>query len=256
MRYLATYTVDNFLPNSEGWTENRPHGHSLIVNAENKIEAFINLYMKLVSQGHMVKTFSGEVIRSLHGNTVAGLSSDEMEAVYKSGIPKINQDIIKDTAMTHIIAIETHEYGNEHVDSVEPELNGYFNVFVDESIIQKLSEIESQDFDLTRLIELCKGLNLNYHNNNHLVVAMIIRSIMNHIPPIFNCKNFNGVANNYKGESSFKGNMQHLQTSFKHIGDSASHSQIKKTEILPTPQGVNFSQDIEVLLIEIITILS
>ena len=86
---------------------------------------------------------------------------------------------------------------------------------------------------------------------------MIGRTILNHIPPIFNFKNFDEVVSNYGGlkdNKSFKKNMAHLNDSLKHIADSYLHLQIRKQEILPNETQINFKQDLDVLLGEIVRI--
>src|SRR5207244_7242236 len=91
---------------------------------------------------------------------------------------------------------------------------------------------------------------------NFFAVAMLARSILDHVPPIFGVKNFAEVANNYAGGSkSFKQSMQHLENSSRKIADAHLHVQIRSKEVLPTKTQVNFSSDMDVLLGEIVRIL-
>lgn len=126
--------------------------------------------------------------------------------------------------------------------------------YVHNSRIEELQKIENKKFDLTRLIKLCEELNQAFQNQSHLSVAMIIRAILDHIPPIFGYKTFIEVANNY-GSKSFKGSMQNLENSSRKIADSFLHSQIRQKEVLPTSNQVDFSNDLDVLLGEIYRIL-
>jgi hypothetical protein len=66
---------------------------------------------------------------------------------------------------------------------------------------------------------------------------------------------FAEVANNYSGSRSFKESMQHLDLSARKIGDAHLHTQIRTKEILPTATQVNFANDLDVLLAEIVRIL-
>ena len=68
-------------------------------------------------------------------------------------------------------------------------------------------------------------------------------------------RNFGEVANNYAATKSFRESMQHLENSARNIGDAHLHVQIRKRESLPTPTQVNFSNDLDVLLGEIVRIL-
>ena len=76
--------------------------------------------------------------------------------------------------------------------------------------------------------------------------------LIDHIPPIFGCGNFSEVSNNYRGSKSFKQSMKHLQNSARSIGDAHLHTQIRNKETLPTLAQVNFHNDIDVLLSEIV----
>ena len=69
-------------------------------------------------------------------------------------------------------------------------------------------------------------------------MRMLIRTVLDHVPPIFGKKNFDEVANNYGGKS-FKGAMQHLQNAARNVADGHLHQQIRKSETLPTAQQVN-----------------
>lgn len=127
--------------------------------------------------------------------------------------------------------------------------------FVDDSRIAELKSIGKERYDLTRLIRLCEELNRARENNCYLSMAMLMRAIIDHIPPIFGANKFLDVASNYKGAKSFKESMTHLESSLRKIADSHLHVQIRKQEILPTYPQVNFSADLDVLLAEIVRIL-
>lgn len=127
--------------------------------------------------------------------------------------------------------------------------------FVNDSRILELKQITSEKFDLIRLIRLCEEANDNYRSENYMSVAMIGRTIINHIPPIFNYANFNEVTNNYSGSPSFKKSMASLNNSLKNISDSLLHQVIRNKDSLPNNTQVNFSQDLDVLLCEIVRLL-
>ena len=84
---------------------------------------------------------------------------------------------------------------------------------------------------------------------------MLVRAIIDHVPPIFNCKNFSEVGNNYAGSKSFKDAMIHLDKSSRKIADQYLHGQIRSSEVLPNATQVNFSTDLDFLLGEIVRIL-
>jgi hypothetical protein len=128
-------------------------------------------------------------------------------------------------------------------------------VFVDLNRIDELRAIKSTQFDLARLVRFCEELNICYKNECYLAVAMLTRALIDHIPPIFGFNSFSNVASNYAGAKSFKEQMEHLQNSSRKISDAHLHIQSRPREILPNRTQVNFANDIDVLLSEIIRLL-
>jgi len=126
--------------------------------------------------------------------------------------------------------------------------------YVDNSRILRLSEIRSDKYDLTKLVEMCKELNDNYSLENYLSCGMILRAILDHLPPIFNKPNFKEVASNY-GTKSFKDIILPLEDSARKISDLYLHNQVQKKEILPNKTQVSFQPNLDVLLSEVIRII-
>lgn len=127
--------------------------------------------------------------------------------------------------------------------------------YVDLERIKELGAIKSDNFDLVKLIKLCEELNESYANGCYLAVAMLVRAILDHVPPIFECKSFAEVANNFAGSRSFKHSMANLENSSRKIADAHLHGQIRSKETLPNKTQVNFSNDLDVLLAEIVRVL-
>jgi hypothetical protein len=132
-----------------------------------------------------------------------------------------------------------------------------YEVYVNSSRIQELNNLKKKvnKFDLIKLIKMCEELNKCYSNECFMAVIMLNRSILNHVPPIFNEKTFKEVLNNYKSPKSFKDSMDHLEKSSRKIADSYLHIPIRKNETLPNATQVNFRNDLDVLLGEIVRIL-
>ncbi len=127
--------------------------------------------------------------------------------------------------------------------------------FVDKLRMNQLNAITSKEYDLTRLLELCNELNVCYANECYLAVAMLTRALLDHVPPIFGFNTFSEVANNYTSQRSFKESMLHLDISCRNIADTHLHVLIRNKEVLPSKIQVNFANDVDVLLAEIIRIL-
>jgi len=125
--------------------------------------------------------------------------------------------------------------------------------YVSKARIQNIKKIKTTLFDFSKLIKLCEELNTAFSNKSYLSVTMLARAILDHVPPIFGFKDFSRVANNY-GTKSFKDSMLNLNNSSKKIADSYLHTQIRKKESLPNSTQVDFSNNLDMLLGEIIRI--
>ena len=95
-------------------------------------------------------------------------------------------------------------------------------------------------------------MNIAYANDCLMSVAMVVRALLDHVPPLLGKKTFADVANHYAGSNSFKKSMQSLENSLRHIADAHLHLPIRQQEVLPTGQQVDFHRDLDVLLGEII----
>ncbi len=136
---------------------------------------------------------------------------------------------------------------------MQPPQDGWF--LVADSRITELRQIVSSEFDFRKLVRLCEEINSVYSQQCYYASAMLIRSLLDHVPPVFGFKTFSEVANNYVGGGkSFKEAMLHLENTSRKVADSCLHMPIRKSETLPTAQQVNCAQQLDVLLSEIVRI--
>lgn len=122
----------------------------------------------------------------------------------------------------------------------------------------RLGELRSQTssaFDTSRLVRLAEALNVADANRCYMSVAMLVRAIADHVPPVFGCKTFTEVTNNYAGATSFKRSMSHLNSSLRPIADAHLHLQTRRREVLPTQTQVDFRADLDVLLAEVVRLM-
>jgi hypothetical protein len=127
--------------------------------------------------------------------------------------------------------------------------------YIDRSRLQELKNVSAMKFDLSRLIRILEEMNACYKTQCYISVITLTRAMLDHVPPIFSYKTFSEVANNYTGSKSFKESMKHLDNSSRKIADQYLHTQIRHKEALPNKTQVNFSNDIDVLLSEIVRVL-
>ena len=127
-------------------------------------------------------------------------------------------------------------------------------VFVDLSRIDELRYMDSDEFDLTRLVRLCEELNSSLDHGNLIATGLLVRTILDHVPPLFGQRNFTEVANNY-AHRAIKKSLQTLDSSVRYVSDSLLHQQIRKSESLPNRVTVDSARDLDVLLAEVARIL-
>jgi hypothetical protein len=140
----------------------------------------------------------------------------------------------------------------ENKPPLRPTVAGAWTLISD-TRLDELRGLVSTEFDFKKLIRLCEELNTAYREECYFATAMLTRSLLDHVPPLFGKKNFDEVASNYGGRS-FKGTLQHLQNTSRNVADGHLHQQIRKSEALPTAQQVNCGQELDALLEEIVRI--
>lgn len=126
---------------------------------------------------------------------------------------------------------------------------------ISETRLNELRAVPSTQFDFVKLIRLCEETNTAYSEGCYFATAMLTRGLLDHVPPVFGKRNFSEVANNYGGTKSFREAMEHLDSAAKKVADGHLHTQIRKSETLPTSQQVNFASGLDVLLSEIVRIM-
>jgi len=98
---------------------------------------------------------------------------------------------------------------------------------------------------------MCLELNIAYESRSYISVAMLVRGIIDHVPPVFKKANFREVANCHGGQS-FKDSMKHLDKSMRKIGDAYLHEQIRQKESVPSAVQVDVRRELDLLLAEVI----
>src|SRR5450432_372368 len=139
-------------------------------------------------------------------------------------------------------AIGIVEGGLNHVHRKQNRPNSPLGVpqktpYVQPSRIGELQTLKKPKWDPRRLIRMLQELNLAHANGMDMAIAMLVRAITDHVPPIFGKTKFADVAAQHSAGSndgrSFKGAMSHLTDSMKHVSDGILHVHIRPTETLP-----------------------
>jgi hypothetical protein len=110
--------------------------------------------------------------------------------------------------------------------------------------------------DPRRLVRLCEEINLCHDLGCTMAVALLIRTVINHVPPALGLRTFAEVSNNYGGDpktnKSFKKIASKLEEVARNIGDRIAHETMRDVEGLPTATQIDFSQELDVLLEEVV----
>lgn len=108
--------------------------------------------------------------------------------------------------------------------------------FLDPQLISQLKSVQLGSFDVGKLIRFCEELNDAYGRGNYLACILLIRAVMNHVPPIFGEKTFAHVV--AKQGRSVKAVMSRLEDEARPIGDLHNHALIRSREPLPSKHQV------------------
>jgi hypothetical protein len=128
---------------------------------------------------------------------------------------------------------------------------GSTDVLVDPSVIDQLRQCPSKKFDLSKVVRFCEELNSSYSAGNYLASTLLIRALLNHVPPLFGHGTFQQVV--AQSPRSVKEVLRPLEEVSRDVADLHSHSMIRHKENLPTKGQVEpFKANLEVLLHEII----
>jgi len=128
---------------------------------------------------------------------------------------------------------------------------GISEFFVSPSIIDELEALSDSSFSTKKLVGYCNELNSSYYHGNLVACLLLIRTIMNYIPPLFSQHSFEQVAADVP--KSQKKAFTHLQSGVRNLADMYAHTPIRQYESYPTRMQVDpFKAQFEVLLQEVL----
>lgn len=130
----------------------------------------------------------------------------------------------------------------------DPGLSEYF---ISQSLIDRLEGIADSDLNADKLCGYCRELNSSYYHGNIVACLLLIRTIMNHIPPLFGQNSFEQVAANVP--RSQKEMFSHLQSGVRKLADMYAHQPIRRHDEYPTQAQIDpYKPQVEVLLQELL----
>jgi hypothetical protein len=122
---------------------------------------------------------------------------------------------------------------------------------VSPKLIESLSKVTSGSFDTTKLREYCREINSSFYHGNFVACLLLMRTVLNHVPPIFGHTTFSQVAAN--SGRSLKDNWEHLDEGLRKLADLYAHQPIRSKEQYPTKGQVEpFRPQFELLIQEVL----
>ena len=126
--------------------------------------------------------------------------------------------------------------------------------FLNADLLVTLKAITSAKFDISKLGRMCEELNDAYARGNYIAAVLLIRAVMNHVPPVFGATSFKEVVS--QSGRSIKAILSRLEDDARPIADLHTHMVIRKTEHLPTKNQIEpYKAAFEILISEVTAIL-
>lgn len=118
---------------------------------------------------------------------------------------------------------------------------------VESTLITRLAEKQSASVDVGSLVKMCKEINSSYAHGNVLATALLMRTVLNHVPPVFGHDTFSQVLANIG--KSLKESFEHLENGLRKVADFHAHRKIAASESYPSVAQVEpFKPQFELLL--------
>ena len=125
---------------------------------------------------------------------------------------------------------------------------------IDPALISQLEALESSIVDVATLIRICKEINSSYAHGNVLATVLLMRTVLNHIPPVFGQNSFEQVVAN--SGKSLKESFGHLENGLRKVADFHAHRKIAASEFYPSVAQVEpFKPQFELLIHEVLRLM-
>ena len=122
--------------------------------------------------------------------------------------------------------------------------------FIDSALVNKIRSLDSRRFNLSKLVRFAEELNESYRRGHYLSCALLIRAIVNHVPPLFGCVTFSQVV--ASSGRSVKAILNQLEEGARDIGDLHTHETVDRFSTPPTKNQVEpYKPPVEILFKEI-----
>ena len=122
---------------------------------------------------------------------------------------------------------------------------------IDPGLVERLSNAQSPTLDVAFLVRMCREINSCFAYNNLVATTLLMRAVLNYIPPLFGQETFPQVLANV--DRSLKGSFDHLENGLCKIADFHTHRRIGSVELYPSSAQVEpFKPPFELLLQQVV----
>lgn len=123
--------------------------------------------------------------------------------------------------------------------------------FLNTELLIQLKAIQRARLDLSKLVKMCEELNDGYARGNYISSVLLLRAIINHVPPVFGATAFSEVV--AQAGRSVKAILTRLNEECRPIADLHAHVLMRPTEHLPTKNQLEpYKAGFEVLIQEVL----
>jgi hypothetical protein len=123
---------------------------------------------------------------------------------------------------------------------------------IDPGLIERLAGAQSPELDFGFLVRMCREINSCFAHGNIVATALLMRAVLNYVPPIFGHETFPQVVANIG--RTLKGSFDHLENGLRKIADFHTHRRIGPAELYPSAAQVEpFKPQFELLLQQVVT---
>jgi len=118
-------------------------------------------------------------------------------------------------------------------------------------VLTQLKGVTCTRLDTSRLVKMCEELNDAYGRANYISTSLLLRAIINHVPPVFGFTSFSQVV--AQSGRSVKSILSRLEDDARPMADLHTHVPMRRKDYLPTKNQLeSYKAPFEVLIQEII----
>jgi hypothetical protein len=186
-------------------------------------------------------------------------------------LKRLASPLLADADLMRLNAIEvdihdiyTAYEARAEVDALLPDIeaalervdDGAFSVsanawIIEPGLIERLASTQSAELDVRFLVGMCREINSCFAHGNIVATVLLMRAVLNYVPPLFGQKTFPQVVANIG--RSLKDNFDHLENGLRKIADFHTHRRIGPAESYPSNAQVEpFKPHFELLLQQVV----